>query len=122
MTDETTPTDLSLVPVLQRFAAAGWTADHRVQADARMTCGSCGTESNASTLDVHARHRIEGASDPDDMQMVLGTDCPACGTPGAVVLSYGPNGSDADAQFLSAVDIDDTVDPIAADPLDDRDR
>lgn len=60
---------------------------------------------SADTIDVAAPHRAEGASDPDDMQIVVGFPCPECGSKGAVVAGYGPTGSENDLEFMSSVDL-----------------
>ena len=43
---------------------------------------------------------MEGASDPDDMTLVVAARCPHCGAGGVVVLGYGPTASEADAAVL----------------------
>lgn len=47
--------------------------------------------------------RAEGVSDPDDMLAVVAVTCPNCGTPGTVVLGYGPESSEDDAEVLLAL-------------------
>jgi len=79
-----------------------------------MKCGACGAESRGGDLDVAALHRIEGASNPEDMQAVLGITCPLCGARGALVVAYGPVTSDQDAHLLAAVDLGKVADPVAA--------
>ncbi|WP_420452925.1 hypothetical protein [Ilumatobacter sp.] len=107
------PDDSSLVSVLDTFGEDGWTANHLVQEGARMKCGECGELTAASELTVSARHRIEGASDPSDMQAVFGIECPACGAKGSLAAGYGPEASEQDADFTS--DLDETNEP--PDPL-----
>lgn len=79
-----------------------------------MKCGNCSEESKRGEIEVDALHRVEGSSDPDDLQMVVGITCSRCGTAGAVVLAYGPNASEEDAEFLAELDLDDVTDPVAA--------
>ena len=83
-----------------------------------MKCGECSTESPSSDLDVAAMHRMEGASDPEDMQTVLGFACPSCGANGVLVASHGPAASEQDDEFLSGVTLNpaEMVDPVEAEP------
>ena len=104
--------DMSSLDVLHVFESAGWSANHLVEPDARMRCGRCGMIVDAHEVVVEARHRVEGASDPADMQEVLGAPCPRCAAKGALVLSYGPQGSEDDQQFLRAIDTSHAADPL----------
>ena len=90
MNNDQTATDTPVVEVLREFAADGWT-----------------------TSDIGAMHRVEGASDPSDMQLVVGMTCPVCLTSGVVVLGYGPAASELDQQFLAALDDSVAIDPVA---------
>ncbi len=115
--DPTNPGDMSLVPVLGVFADSGWNSNHLTRPGGAMKCGTCGEESGSARLDAITIHRIEGSSDPDDMQMVLGIECPLCGARGALVVSYGPNASEQDAEFLGDLGIGDAVEMIVAENL-----
>ncbi len=116
MTDNAVPADLSLVPVLGIFEEAGWTANDITRPDGIMKCGSCSKESPAGAARIEALHRIEGASDPEDMQTVLGLRCPECEARGVLVAAHGPAASEQDDEFLAAItlDADDIIDPVAA--------
>lgn len=107
--------DAPVTSVLDRFAEAGWSANSLVRDGGRVECGACGEEQAAGDVDVEAVHRIEGASDPDDLQMVVGVRCQGCSEGGALVLGYGPNASEEDAEVYSAIDLDGAPDPIADD-------
>lgn len=116
MPAEIPATDSSLVDVLERFADRGWATNHTARPGAVMKCGNCARETPAEGLDVDALHRIEGASDPDDMQLVLGITCPRCSSRGAVAVAYGPAATDVDAEFVLGLDLDGRDDPVAIDP------
>lgn len=116
MTSESSTTDSTVVDVLDRFAGDGWTTNHVARPDAVMKCGDCAQETSTTDLDVDALHRVEGASDPDDMQIVLGITCPRCSARGAVVVAYGPSAPETDAEFLVDLDLDGRDDPVAVDP------
>ena len=47
--------------------------------------------------------RVEGASDPDDMAIVVALTCPHCSTCDTMVLKYGPEASGADGDVLIAL-------------------
>lgn len=113
MTDSMTAGDDSAVTVLDEFRRAGWGVNHLVGEHGNVECGECGAVSPADAIDIAAQHRVEGASDPDDMQVVLGFSCPECGAAGAVVAAYGPTGSENDLDFMSLVDYSDAPDPMA---------
>jgi hypothetical protein len=66
-------------------------------------CATCGVESPASSLTVDGLHRLEGASDPDDMAAVVAVTCPACNARAALVLQYGPAASVDDTDVLEAL-------------------
>lgn len=111
----------TVVDALERFATEGWTHNHVARPGAVMKCGKCTEESPTSTLDVDALHRLEGASDPDEMQIVLGITCPHCAAKGAVVVAYGPSAGETDAEFVVDLDLDGRDDPVADEP-DSNDR
>lgn len=116
MTSPTPAADESVIDVLARFADDGWTADHIARPYAKMRCGVCSRHSLVAELETDAMHRVEGASDPDDMQMVVGLTCPYCASRGAVVLAYGPSASETDSEFVGALTLDNPADPVANDP------
>lgn len=68
--------------------------------EGRLRCFTCGTESDAASVEMAALRRTEGASDPDDMLAVAALTCPHCGARAAVVLGYGPESSEDDAEVL----------------------
>ncbi len=113
MPDEMPATDDSVTSVLETFADDGWTENHVARPGGTMKCGRCGTETGSSELRVDAMHRVEGASDPEDMQMVLGIVCPNCEAHGALVASYGAAASEQDSEFVVDLDLDDSTDPVA---------
>lgn len=70
---------------------------------ATLTCGSCGIESAVERFDVIEDHRLEGASDPDDMVLVVGATCPECLTAGAIIVAFGPLASEVDSDIVQAL-------------------
>ncbi len=115
MSDPTPAADETVVSVLDTFAVAGWPSNHLVRGGALAECGVCGEATRADAVDVEAVHRLEGASEPADLQMAIGWTCPHCGAGGTIIVGYGPNASDTDADMLAAIDLDtDPADPVAA--------
>jgi hypothetical protein len=110
----TSAADTSALDVLHLFQAEGWAANHLVMPGADIRCGRCGAVVPAATLTAEVRHRVEGASDPADMQEVVGLRCAAYGAAGAVVVSYGPQSSEDDQDFLLAIDTANAFDPLGA--------
>ena len=93
----------TLVDVLAQLHEAGWTEDLRAESDGKVRCPSCEGSIPASELEVVAHRRLEGASDPADMLMVLAVTCPSCRARGTLVARYGPEaGVHDDALLLLA--------------------
>jgi hypothetical protein len=109
-----TAADAPLVEVLDRFGRAGWTSNHTTTTDGQLRCGDCHTVSAPGSVRIDAKHRTEGASDPQDMLYLFGFSCPACGARGVVVAGYGPTASEPDQRLIAALGDDhDAVDPVA---------
>ncbi len=65
---------------------------------------SSGAEVDVGALRVASVHRLEGASDPDDMVLVAAVEAPG-GERGTLVLGYGPNASATDGDTLLALEL-----------------
>ena len=89
--------------VLDAFAEQGYTADLWSKPGGQILCGACRAPSAASAFEVALQRRLEGASDPADMQLVIGATCPACGARGVLSLHYGPTAGADDADVLVAL-------------------
>ena len=102
---EGVPSDnTTLVSVLTALEEEGFGSQLIPGPDATIRCGACGESSPATEFEVEAVRRLEGASDPDDMMIVIGARCPRCGAAGTLVLGYGPNASEDDAAISAAFD------------------
>lgn len=112
--DQTSPADENAVSVLEEFAEAGWSVNHLIRPGGAIECGRCGATSPVDRWSIGAQHRIEGASDPDALQLVVGAACPQCEAQGVIVLGYGPTASDDDGDVLLGLHLDDAHDPIAS--------
>jgi hypothetical protein len=93
----------TLLEVLASYEAEGYTADFGVTEDGRIRCGVCHHEVEPEGLDLTSLRRLEGASDPDDMQAVLALACPDCGARGTAVVHYGPDAGPGETRVLLAV-------------------
>lgn len=94
---------LRLDQSLQGLEQRGFRTQFSPQADARILCCSCQASHGAHGLQVLARARIEGVSDPAEESLVLGLKCPSCNAMGTLVLAYGPRSRRTDAQVLEAI-------------------
>ena len=90
----------TLLEVLQELEAKGYTATMWVTADGMLKCEGCDVEIDPATVPVESFRRLEGASDPDDMQVVAAVDCTGCGTKATIVLHYGPEASREEQEVL----------------------
>jgi hypothetical protein len=68
-----------------------------------LRCSACGSESAAQRFELLDERRLEGASDPDDMVLIVAARCPVCAAQGAVVLGYGPEASPEDSDVVRAL-------------------
>ena len=91
----------TLSHVLAHYEHAGFTGEFEIDGEG-LRCATCTTTSPAGEFAMHSLRRLEGASDPDDMLAVVAITCPACATPGVVVLKFGPEASRAEAELLGA--------------------
>ncbi len=94
----------TVVGLLARYAADGYDTELMVTRDGRIRCLACQNESEPAATNLDSMQRIEGATDPDDMQMIAALTCASCGAKGAIVIAYGPNASPEDADVLMALE------------------
>ena len=85
------------------LAADGWEGQATPVEGGDVRCEVCSTSTPAGELAVETVQRVEGASDPDDMAAVVPLVCPSCGAKDVLVLQYGPEASEADADVLAAL-------------------
>lgn len=106
MTDDTSIAQgaSTLTEVIAAYDAEGYTAQLSPKGEGLVRCHHCGETSDAARLDVRDSHRLEGASDPDDMALVIATKCPQCRTPATLTLHYGPGSSAEESDVLSRIE------------------
>lgn len=94
--------DRSLTDVTTAMAEAGWTGSFVALEGGQLRCSTCHEVQPASIIDHEGATRVEGASDPADMAIVMPATCGSCGTKGTVVAQFGPEASAADADLVAA--------------------
>lgn len=94
----------TLVEVLNRLEWRGYDGQFRALDGTRVKCLTCHHEYAASDLAIRRMTRLEGASDPADMLVVMGIVCPRCAAKGTLVLNYGPDSTVEEADVLVALD------------------
>ena len=100
----------TLVEVIRRFEADGYTAQMAAVEGGAIRCFTCRRDSPASTVHLDVVRRTEGASDPADMVAVAALRCPNCGALGTVALKYGPGATSEEAEVLALLDGDGAAD------------
>lgn len=93
----------TLGDVLSSFEVEGYKGQMAAAPAGHVVCLTCHQESPATELRLDALERMEGASDPADMVAIAALVCPLCSAHGTLVLSYGPEASDDDADVLAAL-------------------
>jgi len=72
----------------------------------RVRCLHCRNDSAPESMHIEGAMRLEGASDPDEMVIVIATVCPVCGVRGTLTLGYGPMASPEDDDVLTALPVE----------------
>jgi len=97
-------TDTTLQDVTDRLDAAGYAGQFRAEPGSELRCLTCRQTFAASSLHADDVLRLEGASDPGEMTIVIALVCPHCETKGTLVARYGPEASLEEADVLAAVE------------------
>lgn len=93
----------TLTEVIDGYRASGFASDFWAEEPGCLRCGSCNSVVEARRVPMHSMRRLEGASDPADLVVVVASTCPVCGAQGTVVLGYGSMASAVDADVLIAL-------------------
>lgn len=94
----------TLVEVIRRFEADGYTGQFAAVEGGRVRCFTCHQDSDADEVALDVLRRTEGASDPDDMVAVAAVECPHCGTKGTMALKFGPDATPDENEVLQQLD------------------
>lgn len=98
------PADPSLVAVLAELDADGWSGQTMPLEGGRIRCLTCREEFGAEQVSADHVRRLEGASDPGDMVIVVPVTCPNCATQAVLVAHFGPDASPEDSDVVAALD------------------
>lgn len=102
MVIEGVPSDnTTLLEILDELAEQGYSGSMTITPDGKLLCPSCGAAVDPSEVHVHETRRLEGASDPDDMMIVLAVECVPCSAKASLVLHYGPEASSEEMELLT---------------------
>jgi len=101
--DPSNPVDPAPTAVDATLSEDGLNGEFEPLAGGFIRCRTCDTTSPASEQSADEVTRLEGASDPADMQIVVPVRCPHCGTHGTLVMGYGPEATTADVDVLAAM-------------------
>jgi hypothetical protein len=94
----------SIADVVQDLAADGWRERFAPLEGGEVRCPSCGAELPASDLPTEGLRRVDGATDPSDVAVVVPVTCPTCTTRGVVVVRSGLDGGPEDTDVVAALD------------------
>jgi hypothetical protein len=97
------PEDTSLSTVQGILADEGYAGQFIAVEEARVLCTQCRSLLAASWLRADDVTRLEGASDPADMMVVIPLTCPVCHLRGTLVLSFGPEMSLEEDEVFKAM-------------------
>jgi len=98
--------DMPLLEAIADIEADGASTEHhsqfRAEHGGQVRCLTCQQTFPGSSVSGEGT-RLEGASDPADMLMVVLALCPSCGASGALILVYGPYAAAEDSEVLLAL-------------------
>ena len=100
---EELPEDTALASVQSVLADEGFDGQFIAAAEARVLCTGCRSLLAAAWLRADELTRLEGASDPDDMLVVIPLICPVCWQRGTLTMNFGPQVQIEDAAVFSAM-------------------
>ena len=91
----------TLQAVLEAYAAEGFEDAYDIGEDGLLTHVATGKAEDLDDLEVVQFRRLEGASDPADMMLVVAVRSRHGGRQGVVITPYGPNASAGEADVLA---------------------
>jgi hypothetical protein len=90
---------------IEILRADGYGDSIEVSADG-IWCHGCNQHHPVTGVVQERIYRFEGASNPDDMAIVVGLRCRICGRTGIVVSAYGPDADPRLFEILTQLPID----------------
>jgi hypothetical protein len=101
--DRNLPEDTALASVQGVLSDEGYSGQFIAAAEARVLCTRCRSLLAAAWLGADDVTRLEGASDPADMMVVVPLTCPVCGQRGTLIMSFGPEMGQEEAEVFNAM-------------------
>lgn len=95
----------TLLEALAHAAHDGFTANFISQAESKIRCRACNHTFATGAVQIDGYERLEGASNPADMLLVVRAGCPSCSERGVMTLGYGPSATKTDADVLARLDL-----------------
>lgn len=95
------PSALLLSEVSDNLDEEGFGGQFRSQSGGMIECLTCHRATPAEQFHADEVTRLEGASDPDDMVIVVPITCPQCRARGTLIANFGPASSAEDADVLT---------------------
>lgn len=96
------PAGKSMGEVEAELSAGGFDGQFQALTEGRLRCLTCRSVFSVEGHRAQDTRRVEGASDPDDMAIIIPLVCPVCATPGTLTAHYGPGASEEEASVLQA--------------------
>lgn len=97
------PTDTPLDVVADAYDDRGLDGQFDARSGGLLHCDTCGADTPAAQQSANDVTRLEGPSDPGDMQIIVPVQCPVCRTKGILICNYGPEASAEEAEVLQAM-------------------
>jgi hypothetical protein len=98
------PDGCTIAEAVARLEADGYAGQFAARAGGMVLCFTCHEESVATAVPLHRLLRTEGVSDAADETAIAALACPRCSARGTVVLTYGPEAPEDDAEVLRLLD------------------
>lgn len=86
---------------LDQLRDQGYDGDFVIREGPVVCCRDCDHCVEPEQLQMDVFRRLEGASEPDEMSAILAVTCPQCGHKGTIVVAYGVNASELEADLLT---------------------
>lgn len=99
-------TETSLAGYVESLEREGFTCALEILPNATVRCHDCARYGRSSDLHVESFRRFEGASDPDDMQIVAAVRWVGAECAGVLVLGFGPMASAEHKRALASLQLE----------------
>lgn len=89
----------TILEASERLRRRGYAGDFSATDEGLLRCQGCGTNHEPAELEIHEVVRYEGASNPDDEEILFALEC-GCGRRGLYVSAFGPGVGTGDVAVL----------------------